>query len=282
MAVIRKHNLYRLATLAWGLVVFAVIVLTLSGNARPFLTPDALPIDGPFQMVGVAVVLVVAGALVIDRLERRAWTAAGERAGLSPRGGGLRSRPDLVGTVDGREVRARTVKRKTGGDGESGSSTTTFTVVETALAEPTDRGFIVTAGGAPTAGTEDLPVDLADRLTTVGDVAVLGEPGEFAREALTPRAQNAIAAADSLEGVHVGESADVFLEAIEASGGGLAGSMVGLMETKIKERMPSDAGSVATERKGVVLDAEDLAARAEAVAAVADGVEAALAAESDR
>jgi hypothetical protein len=55
---------------------------------------------------------------------------------------------------------------------------------------------------------------------------------------------------------------------------------VGFMENKIKERMPSDAGSVGTERQGVVLDGADLEAQARAVAAVADGVEDALAAES--
>lgn len=125
MTVIRKHKLYQLAMLGWGVVVFGITVLTISGNARPYLSPEALPVDGPFQFVGVAAVLVVLGILVILRLWRNAWKRAGEQAGLSPRGGGLRGKPGLVGTVDGREVRAHAVKRETGdGGGESGASKT--------------------------------------------------------------------------------------------------------------------------------------------------------------
>ena len=183
------------------------------------------------------------------------------------------SKPDLVGTVDGRKVRARSESRAVGGGNESGSDTARFTVVETDLAEPTKRGLIVTAGSPPTAGRGDVPVDLADQLTTVGDVTILGGSEEFARAVVTPRVQSVLTETVPDGEVHVGESANVFLEAVEDSSGGLAGSMMGLMEDKIKERMPGGPESVGTDRRGVILDGADLEARARAVVAVANGFE---------
>ncbi|QLG49282.1 hypothetical protein [Natrinema halophilum] len=301
MALIRKSDLYRIAAIAWGIVVFGFIILTISGNAQPFLSPEALPIDGPLQMIGVAVALIALGVFVILQLETRSWIKAGKEAGLSPNGAGIAkpalarnsalwsilpvgleimSKPDLVGTVDGREVRARTVARNVGGDGESGSNTARFTVVETDLVESTDRGLIVTAGSPPTTGMEDVPADLSNQMKTVGDIAVLGESERFAREAVTPRVQNALAETDTLEGVHAGKSADVFLETIKDSGG-LAGSLVGAIETEFRERIPGGPETVGTDRKGVILDGADLEARARAVAAVADGFEKASEAVSD-
>lgn len=277
MAVISKHKLYQLAILLWGVVVFGTLILTISGNARPYLSPGALPIDGPLQFVGVGAVLVVFGALVLLRLERNAWKTAGEQAGLSPRGAGLRGKPDLVGTVDGREVRAHIVKRDTGGGGESDSINTTFTVVETDLAESTARGLIVSPANGANPGPESVPADLSGQVRSVGDVAVVGESDAFAREAITPRAENEIAKLDSDANVNAGEAADVFIDAVKDSESGLAGSMIGLMESKIKDRMPSGPETVGTERKGVILNADELETRSQAVAAVADGFENAIA-----
>jgi hypothetical protein len=282
MALIRKHRLYQLAMLLWAVGVAAVLILTISGNARPLLSPEALPLDGPLQFVAVLVGLVLLGVVVILRLETNAWKAAGKQAGLSPRGGGLRGKPDLVGTVDGREVRAYTVKRETGGgDGESGTSTTVFSVVETALAEPTDRGLIVSAANGANLGPESVPADLSDQVRTVGDVAVVGESDAFAQEAITPTAETELAKLESDANVNAGEAADVFIDAIKASDSSLAGSMIGLMESKIKEAMPAGPETVGTERKGVILDGDALEARAKAVVAVADGFENAIAATEE-
>lgn len=282
MPLIHKHKLYQLAMVSWGVVVSAVLILTISGNARPFLSPEALPIDGPLQFVGVAAVLVVLGVLVILRLETNAWKAAGRQAGLSPRGGGLRGKPDLVGTVDGREVRAHTIKRETGeGDGESGTSTTVFSVVETTLAEPTDRGLIVSAANGANLGPESVPADLTDQVRTVGDVAVVGESDAFAQEAITPKAGTELAKLENDASVNAGAAADIFIEAIKASDSSLAGSMIGLMESKLKEAMPAGPETVGTERKGVILDGDALEARAKAVVAVADGFENAIAATDE-
>ena len=273
MTVIRKHKLYQLAILLWGVVVFGTLILTISGNARPYLSPEALPIDGPLQFVGVGAVLVVLGALLVLRLERNAWKTAGEQAGLRPRGGSLRGKPDLVGTVDGRQVRARIVKRNTGGGGESGSMKTAFTLVETDIAEPTARGLMISPASGADLGPESVPADLSGQVRSVGDVAVVGESDGFASEAITPRAEREIAKLDGGETVNAGEAADIFIDAIEQSESGLAGSMIGLMEAELKNRMPGGPEAVGTERKGVILDGNDLEARARAVVAVADGFE---------
>jgi len=301
MTLIRKSTLYQLAAMAWGVVVFGCLILTISGNARPFFPPEALPINRPLQMVGVAVALIAIGVFVIRQLETRSWIKAGKEAGLSPNGLGIAkptlarnaslllilpvgleimSKPDLVGTVDGREVRARTVARNVGGGGESGSNTARFTVVETDLVESTDRGLIVTAGSPPTTGMEDVPADLTDQMNTVGNITVLGESEKFAREAVTPRVQNTLAETNTLESVHAGKSADVFLAAIKNSVG-LAGPLVSTFENKFRERVPGGPATVGTDREGVVLDGADLEARARAVAAVADGFETASEGESE-
>lgn len=272
MALIRKHGLYQLATIAWGVLVFAVIILTISGNARPYIAPEQVPIDGPLQMVGVAVVLILAGVALITLLAKRSWKRAGKRAGLGPTGwGGIMGMPDLAGTVEGREVTARTVERQTGGGGESGSNTTTFTVVETTLDAPIERGLVIDPDGEGGPGPDELPVDVSTQVTSVGDVGVLTKSPEFAADALGPRALDALLAPDALESVRAGNAADVFIDTI-ADAGGLAGSMVGAMEGKIRDRFP-DADTVSAERKGVVHDGAELEAYAQAVVAVADGVE---------
>jgi hypothetical protein len=277
MTVIRKHKMYQLAILLWGVVVFGTIILTISGNARPYLSPGALPINGSLQFVGVGAVLVVLGVLVVLRLERNAWKTAGEQAGLRPRGASLRGKPDLVGTVNGRQVRAHTVKRDTGDGRESGSTETTFTLVETDIADPTTRGFIVSPANGANLGPESVPADLSGQVRSVGDVAVVGESDAFASEAITPRAETEIAKLNDDENVNAGEAADIFIDAIKQSESGLAGSMIGLMESKIKDQMPGGPETVGIERKGIILNGDDLEARAQAVVAVADGFENAIA-----
>jgi hypothetical protein len=279
MALIRKHTLYQLAGIAWGVVVFGVVILTISGNARPFLAPDQLPIRGPLNGIGVIAVLWFLGAGVIFQLEKRSWKRAGKEVGLSPDArGGIIGKPDLTGTVDGRDVRARTVSRNVGGGGESGSNEETFTVVETDLSDPSDQGLIV-LGGKSTIGADDVPVDLAEQATTVGGVAVLGGADDVARDVLTPRAQDAIQRVDTIT-VHAGETADIYSNTVQEATGSIAGSLMNLMEDKLADRIPGDAGTVSPEKKGVVLNGADLERQAQAVVAVADGFEDAFGGES--
>jgi hypothetical protein len=238
-----------------------------------------LPIRGPLNGIGVIAVLWFLGAGVIFQLEKRSWKRAGKEVGLSPDArGGIIGKPDLTGTVDGRDVRARTVSRNVGGGGESGSNEETFTVVETDLSDPSDQGLIV-LGGKSTIGADDVPVDLAEQATTVGGVAVLGGADDVARDVLTPRAQDAIQRVDTIT-VHAGETADIYSNTVQEATGSIAGSLMNLMEDKLADRIPGDAGTVSTEKKGVVLNGAELERQAQAVVAVADGFEDAFGGES--
>lgn len=122
--------------------------------------------------------------------------------------------------------------------------------MKTDLAEPTDRGLIVSSVDGAALGPESVPVDLSEQVRSVGDVAVVGESDVFAREAITPRAENVVATLESDTTVNAGEAADIFIEALKNSESSLAGSIVGLMEPKIKERMPAGRETVGTERRG--------------------------------
>ncbi|MEF8894485.1 hypothetical protein [Halodesulfurarchaeum sp.] len=275
MALIRKHRLFQLAIIAWGVVAFGVMIVTISGNARPFLTPDQLPFGGgPIGGILFVVVFWGLGAAILLLVEKRSWKRAGERAGLSPSGfSWIVGKPDLVGTVDGREVRVRTESRDVGSGDESGSSEQTFTVVETTLSEPADQALILTGGAVPRAGMENLPANIDGQMMSLGDIAVLGESEDFARDILTPRAREAMQGLEPSDGVHVGKTADIYAEALREAGGTLAGSVAGLMETKFADRMIGDAETVGTDRKGVVLDGAEIERRAQAVAAIANGFE---------
>lgn len=259
--------------IAWSVIVFGFVILTISGNARPFLAPEALPTDGPIRTVGMAVALAVLGFVGIQQLEKREWKAAGRQAGLSPQRGGVIRKPTLAGTVGGRTVRAWTESRTVGGGGESGGNTKAFTVVQTDLSEPTERALIVTPGGSPSVGTDDLPADLALQSTSVGAVTVLGESDHFAGDVLTHRAQEAILQVDPDGAIHAGRTADIYLDAVEAATGSIAGSFASFMADEVADRMPSGTDTVGTEIEGVVLDGAVLERRAEAVAAVANGFE---------
>lgn len=229
---------------AWALVVFGGTVAVFSGRAAPVVTPETLPIGGPIGLFAFAGGLLVAGGVVIALLKRRAWRRAGRRANLEPEGGGLLGNPALVGTANGRTVRARTIKRQTSGGGESGSSTSTFTVVEA---------------------------------ETVGEFAVVSSSTELARDTLTARAKNELREPALLESVLVGNASDVLGEAVPDSDGFLTGPLTEGIERKLRDEMAGDAGTVRVETKGTILDSEELARQIAAVAAVADGFESATA-----
>lgn len=273
--MVRKKSLYTVVLFAWALLVFGGTVAVFSGRAAPLVTPEMLPVGGPIGMVVFAGGLLVVGGVVIALLKRRAWRRAGQRANLTPEGGGLLEKPALVGTENGRTVRARTVKRQTGGGGESGSSKSTFTVVEADLDEPAADGLVIGNGGEDIADIGDMPVDL--EADTVGEFAVVGTSEELARETLTTRAQNELHEPSLLESVLVGNASDVLLEAVPDSDGLLTGALTDSIERKLRDEIAGDAGTVRVETEGMLLDGEELDRQLTAVAAVADGFESAIA-----
>lgn len=273
--MVRKSSLYTVVLFAWALLVAGGTVAIFSGRAAPVVTPETLPVSGPIGMVAVAGGLLVVGGVVIVLAKRRAWRKAGRKVGLTPEGGGLLGAPTLVGTEHGRTVRARTVKRQTGSGGESGSSKSTFTVVEADLDETATEGLVISTGEEDAADIGDMPVDF--ETDTVGEFSVVGTSEKLARETLTTRARNELHETARLEEVLVGNASDVLLAAVPESDGLLTGALTDGIERNLRDEMAGDAGTVRVETKGMILDSEELDRQITAVAAVADGFESATA-----
>lgn len=279
MPIISKRGLYRFAMVGWATVVSAAVVLVLSGTAEPYVSASAVPINGPLEMFGVTAGLFVAGGIVISQLEKGSWKRAGKQAKLTPGGWGVFGKPPLEGTIDGRPVRARTVKRRTGSSGEGGSSKSTFTVVEAELSATASDGLILSPGDAAVLSGESVNVDLGPETTTIGEIGVVGSQ-PLARDVLTTRVSDALQQPETTEAVYAGNATDLLLDAIPDADGLISGAITGTMASGIEKRLPSDAGTVRTEQKGVILNATELEAQATAVAAVAESFECATANET--
>jgi hypothetical protein len=250
--------------------VIGSVITIRSGNAEPYVSPGELPFDGPVGMFGVAAGLVIAGVLVVNRLQKRSWVRAGRRTNLAPTDGTLVGKPDLEGTVDGRTVRAKTVKRKTGDSGgEQGSSYNTFTVVETDLARPADTGLVLGPAGGSAFDSGAVTVDLSAQMATVGDVAFVGDE-DLAREVVTTRVSDALGAAGGVDPVFAGDTDDIVTAAIPEPDGLVAGALADKMQETVENRFPGSPETVSIERPGVVLDPTELEENASAVAAVGD------------
>lgn len=273
--MVRKKSLYSLGTFAWATVVFGATVAVYSGQTAPQVTPEMFPVSGPFGMFGFAAGLFVVGAIVIWQLKRRAWRRAGRRANLTAEGGGLLGSQDLVGTVTGRAVRARTIKRRTSDGGEGGSNKTTYTVVEADLDERAAEGLVISTGGGEMSDIGGLSVDLETE--TVGDFGVVGSTADLAGDTLTTRVRNALDEPTLLDSVLVGNASDVLLEAVPDSDGAIAGRITDRIKSKIEGEMAGDAGTVRTETRGLILDGAELDRQITAVTAVADEFEASTA-----
>ncbi len=265
--MVRRGTLYDAAGLGWAFLVVAATFVVVIPDVDPTVAPSDVPGPGPVGVFVATLVLIVVGTTVVGRLRVREWRAAGRRVGLEPEGGGLFGTPDLAGTVDGRRVRARTIERRTSTSG-SESSTSTFTVVETDLRAPADRGLIV---AAPDAGADVVIGEAPDR-ETVGEYEVVAGSFDLARAVLSERVRSTLATPTLLESVWAGDATEAMLDAIP-DGDGLTGMLAGAMEEKIASKFPDEPDTVGTQTKGLLLDPAELEAQVEAVLAVAEEFE---------
>lgn len=278
MALVSKHGLYQFAMIMYATAVAGAVIVIGSGNAEPYVSASRVPVSGPIEFFGLVVALIIPGALVLALLEKRSWKRAGRNADLAPTGMTLVGKPTLEGTVDGRTVRARTVKRKVGGGGgeSGGSNKTTFTVVEADLDGPADDGLVLAGAtdSATPAGITD--VDLDANATEVRNVVAIGDDS-LARAVLTPRVSDALASSAYIDSVYAGDAESVLMDALPDADGGMGGFVLEKLKAGFADRLPGDASTVSTEGKGVVLKGSELEAQIRAVAAVADSLEHALA-----
>lgn len=272
--MVRKDTLYRLAIIAWGVLVAAAVILVYSGNAEPYVAASTAP-SVPVA-VGGGIVGWLVGAFVLDRLRKRDWKAAGRAHGLRPSGLGLLGAPEMTGTVDGRSVRVRTRSKTTGG-GDDASNEETFTVVEADLSGPADRGFMAGSSTASAAGElEGFGLEAVE----VDGVGVVGGDEAFVRKMLDGRTRDAIAALPEDDTLLVGDAGATVQAALEeATGSGIAGAFAS-MASRATDEFAGDASTVSLEMKGLVLDADRMGDQLEAVVATAEAFERAAAAET--
>lgn len=272
--MVRKHSLYQFATVVWFLLAAGGVIAILIGEAEPYIAPTDIP-GGEVGAFGLIVGLVVAGLLVISALERRTWKKAGKAAGLEPESGlHLFGRPRMTGTVRGRPVRVDSYK-VSNSSGE-GNSSTTYTLVEAKLDHPERRGFFFGRNVGSNHVTEDIP-DQVGTHQVGGEFVVMGAPSpEVARDLPTPQVRTAFEDGGSADLVIVGDPTDTIMSVVPDTGGGLAGAVTGMVESKFREAEGFEANTVAHTRKGLILDAEQMERQTEAVAAVANAYELAV------
>lgn len=272
MSLVRKQSLYQFVTVAWWIAVAAPVILVASGNAEPYASPSLIPYGGPGAFGSIAV-LGLAGTFVVSRLRIRSWKRMGRRAGLTPAGGGLIGTPALTGTVDGRSVTASTYSVKKSSGGEGGSNSVTYTLVEAELRDPANDGYVLGTGEV-SAFDEDIPEE-ARTQPVEDDHYVLGDlSADDAESVVSRRVRVAFERADAPNAVVVGNPTGAILGSLPDDLDGFVGSMmVSGIESALEEKESFAPGTVAHDSTGLLLDPEELEARANAVAAVADAHE---------
>lgn len=265
--MVRKQTLYHLANGVWFLAVAASLVLVVSGNARPYVSPDVIPY-GALGAFGAAILLIVAGSYVIGRFEARDWTTMGRAVGLEPDGRSLLGKPDLTGTVDGRAVSVSTYKVKRSSAGDEGSRSATYTLVEAALREQETDGYILGRGDAGSLD-DDIPHQV-QRKDLEGECYVVGGvSADYGRTVLTGRVQDLLRESTAVDAVVVGNPVDAILSVLPDDVGKLGSMVTSGFESKLEAKQSFDATTVSHNARGAVLDAETLQAQIDAVVVVA-------------
>lgn len=276
--VTRRENVIRLVQFGWIAAVAAVLITAYSGNATAYITPSQLPAGGTGDaggyIFGGILVIGFGGAAVIGLLGGSSWKGMQKETDLVLTDSGLLSNGQYVGTVRGRQVRARTEKRRTGQSTEGGSKTTTYSITEADLASPTDLGIIISknAGGAGQFDVEDTSVE---QTVINGEFVVTGVDSQLARELLTADVQDAIRVLDDGDNLTLGSAAETVMgEMPDMSDSSIGGYFEGKLKNAMARDIGGSATTVAIETKGKLGDATELNGRIAAVAAVADAFEA--------
>lgn len=276
--MIRKATVYNLASMAWLVTALGGTLSVYTGATAPYVSPPTLPTNLPILLF-VGVIVGVVGSSTIVHLKTRAWRTAGRRANLTPSGGGIFGYPTLSGTVDGRPVRARTVKRERSSSGEgSNTTTTTYTVVEADLDRIAEVGlFVVPTGGRVRQGhyKAGLGID-PDRATVKNeDLAAVGGPTAIGQEVISGRARSALRKLDDGGLVVVGDG-DSALDAVLPENPDSRIQAWLTDQTTEHTPIPGDPSTVAIDTPEAILDPDRLQRQAEAVAAVAAAFETAI------
>lgn len=261
---------------AGGLVVVSL------GVAEPYLSPSVLPV-GPSGGVVAAFVVVVSGIAASTVLGALAWRQLGKEIGLAPDGvvrlydnppegkRTLFAKPDLTGTIGGRQVRVRTYRT----NDTATDSTITCTVVETDLASPVEwTAMLAPASGAEIHHEPAVRTEPEHWTDIDGEFAVWGSVTEAtARDVLSESVRSAVNSLDS--GVAVGNvmqevGRQMAAEVQAASDGEPTGTF---LDVEAGDEEPEPSVTISHTDRRPVLDPAELIKRVKAVTAVADAVE---------
>jgi|GEM_PF-2853084 len=277
-----KYSLYGGLPVIVFLVLGVPAAIVYSGNAEPYVAAADMPVHAGFGFVGL-VLSVFATAIVSGVLVNRSFVRTCRSLGLSKQGGGLLGGPpDFTGSIGGRpvSVETRKVRRSTGGQG--GTSSTTYTRVHAELDRPLEDGFIlIEADADDPSATEDVPEDVEQ--VPVGEgFSVVGAANESpAAAVLTPRVQEVLGERVAGDGVVVGDPASAIVDTLPdemAAAGSILTGGEGI-EEKLREEIGDDAATVSHEFQGLPLDADRLESRIDAMITLAEAVDEAAVAD---
>lgn len=267
----------RAAQFGWIIVVAAASIAAYTGNATPYVAPSQLPggtADAGTYMFGSILVVGFGGSALMALVAGDSWQDMDEETDLTLGESGVTGRGTYTGVIDGRQVRARTEKRKTGQWTEGGSSYTTYTITEADLDAPLESGIILrrqTEGG----NRMDVGDSSIEQAVIDGEFVLTGVESErLAREVLTREVREALRAVENLETVTIGAASEVITEELPSMGDSMVG---GFLEDKMEAAMTKNVGGTPTtvgiETSGVLGDPSRLDDRTAAVAAVANAFE---------
>ena len=267
----------RAAQFGWIIVVAAASIAAYTGNATPYVAPSQLPggtADAGTYMFGSILVVGFGGSALMVLVAGDSWQDMDEETDLTLGESGVTGRGTYTGVIDGRQVRARTEKRKTGQWTEGGSSYTTYTITEADLDAPLESGIILrrqTGGG----NRMDVGDSSIEQAVIDGEFVLTGVESErLAREVLTREVRQALRAVENLETVTIGAASEVITEELPSMGDSMVG---GFLEDKMEAAMTKNVGGTPTtvgiETSGVLGDPSTLDDRTAAVAAVANAFE---------
>lgn len=259
--------------LALGAVVIAIaggVAAAYTGVAEPYVSQSQLPGSPGHAFAGIVVMVLVA-AVFAGYLDKRAWTAMGRRAGLETEGGGLTGIPDLAGTVRGRPVRAHTYEVSRGGGGEGSRSSTTYTVVEADVGEDIEFGAVVETAD----GGEAPPTTESTQMVTVDGYKIWGDVSEdLAREILGDRVREALSTVDLSTAIRVGDPTRTMMDTIPDDADSMMARAASSMfsQAGAQRQQGTDTATVSCRTQGLLVDADELDRRLDAVATVAEAV----------
>ena len=265
------------AQFGWILVVAAASIAAYTGNATPYVAPSQLPggtTDPGIYLFGSILVVGFGGSALMALVAGDSWQDMDEETDLTLGESGVTGRGTYTGVIDGRQVRARTERRKTGQKTEGGSSYTTYTITEADLDAPLESGIILRRQTE-----EDNRMDVSDssieQAVVDGEFVLTGVESErLAREVLTREVREALRAVENLETVTIGAASEVLTEELPSMGDSMVG---GFLEDKMEAAITKNVGGTPTtvgiETSGVLGDPSTLDDRTAAVAAVANAFE---------